>query len=204
MMAQSLWHDHDLAWRAADLDRAGRLWEGGPAGLALFTDDGGKTFRKIFIVAETDCPDRVRSTNFVDKNTGYLLLADGSVLRTTDAGQSFSKQTAIPATQASATPGGAVAKDIVFNSADAGIAFVTPAPGAPSVAYFTTDAGVSWKPLPIPAANVERVYRFDAATLYAIGAETLLRSTDGGQTFTKQAFGAGLALTVIALAIPAG
>ncbi len=45
MMAQSLWHDHDLAYRAADLDRAGRLWEGGPAGLTLFTDDGGRTLR---------------------------------------------------------------------------------------------------------------------------------------------------------------
>jgi hypothetical protein len=45
MMAQSLWHDHDLAYRAADLDRAGHLWEGGPAGLTLFTDDGGKTLR---------------------------------------------------------------------------------------------------------------------------------------------------------------
>jgi hypothetical protein len=45
LMAQSLWHDRDLAYRAADLDRAGRLWEGGPAGLTLFTDDGGKTLR---------------------------------------------------------------------------------------------------------------------------------------------------------------
>jgi hypothetical protein len=45
MMAQSLWHDHNLAYRAADLDRAGRLWEGGPAGLTLFTDDGGRTLR---------------------------------------------------------------------------------------------------------------------------------------------------------------
>ncbi len=45
MMVQSLWHDHDLTWRQADLDRARRLWEGGPAGLTLFTDDGGRTMR---------------------------------------------------------------------------------------------------------------------------------------------------------------
>ena len=62
------------------------------------TDDGGKTFKKIFIVAEVNCPDRVQAMNFVDKTTGYLLLADGSVLKTTDAGDSFSKQTAIPGT----------------------------------------------------------------------------------------------------------
>jgi hypothetical protein len=45
MMAESLWHDRDLAWRQADLERAEQLWEGGPAGLTLFTDDGGKTLR---------------------------------------------------------------------------------------------------------------------------------------------------------------
>src|SRR4051812_26699468 len=45
MMVQSLWHDHDLTWRQADLDRAQTLWGGGPAGLTLFTNDGGKTLR---------------------------------------------------------------------------------------------------------------------------------------------------------------
>jgi len=42
MMVQSLWHDHDLVYTRADLDRAERLWPGGPAGLTLFTDDGGR------------------------------------------------------------------------------------------------------------------------------------------------------------------
>ncbi|MEA2132007.1 MAG: hypothetical protein QOJ85_4898, partial [Solirubrobacteraceae bacterium] len=114
------------------------------------SDDGGKTFHKIFIVAEVTCPDRVQSLYFVDKTTGYLLLRDGSVLRTTDAGQSFSKQTAIPGTQASATPGGATAKDILFTDATRGIAVVTPGTGGASLAFSTTDAGVSWKPLAIP------------------------------------------------------
>ena len=45
MIVQSLWHDHDLAYREADLARASRIWDGGPAGLTLFTDDGGKTLR---------------------------------------------------------------------------------------------------------------------------------------------------------------
>jgi hypothetical protein len=43
MMVQSLWHDHDLAYRKADLARAERIWDGGPAGLTLFTSDGGRT-----------------------------------------------------------------------------------------------------------------------------------------------------------------
>ena len=40
---QSLWHDHDLAYTRADLGRTERLWPGGPAGLTLFTGDGGRT-----------------------------------------------------------------------------------------------------------------------------------------------------------------
>lgn len=45
MMVQSLWHDHDLVYAEADLRRAERVWDGGPAGLTLFTSDGGKTLR---------------------------------------------------------------------------------------------------------------------------------------------------------------
>ncbi len=166
------------------------------------TDDGGKTFKKIFIVAEVNCPDRVQSMHFVNKTTGYLLLADGSVLKTTDSGESFAKQTAIPGTAASSAPGGAVAKDILFTSPDGGIAFVSPSGGGNSAAFFTTDAGISWKPLTIPAGSVERLYRFDANTIYGIGAGTLVRSDDAGLTFTKQAFGAGQTLTSIGCADP--
>ncbi len=164
------------------------------------TDDGGKTFKKIFIVAEINCPDRVQAVHFVSKTTGYLLLADGSVLKTTDSGDSFSKQTAIPGTTASATPGGAIAKDILFTGPDSGIAFV--GTGATSAAFVTTDAGISWKPLTIPAGSVDRLYRFSATTIFAIGNATLLRSDDGGATFTKQAFGAGQTLTSIGCVDP--
>lgn len=166
------------------------------------TDDGGQTFHKLFIVAEVGCPDHVQSFSFVNKTTGYLLLSDGSVLKTTDSGDSFSKQTALPGTQASATPGGATAKDILFTGPDNGIAFVTPSGGGDSVAYSTTDDGISWKPLTIPPGSVDRLYRFDVNTIYGVGTGTLLRSADGGATFTKQAFGAGLVLTSIGCADP--
>lgn len=162
------------------------------------TDDGGQTFRKIFVVAEVNCPDKVQSFFFVDRMTGYLILRDGSVLRTTDAGQTFSKQTALPGTPASATGGNGVAADAVFTDASTGLAIVNP-PGAGSVAYATADGGVSWKPVSsLPTAtDVATLYRFDAATIYAIGSNTLLRSTDGGKTFTRQPVGSGLNLTSI-------
>lgn len=43
MMAQSLWHDHDLRYEDRDLVRAYQLWDHGPHGLILFTTDGGET-----------------------------------------------------------------------------------------------------------------------------------------------------------------
>ncbi|MCB1057774.1 MAG: hypothetical protein KDD11_19920 [Acidobacteria bacterium] len=43
MMAQSLWHDHDLRYEDRDLVRAYQLWDHGPHGLILFTTDGGAT-----------------------------------------------------------------------------------------------------------------------------------------------------------------
>ena len=61
---------------------------------------------------------------------------------------------------------------------------------------------MSWKPLTIPAGSVDRLYRFDANTIYGIGAGTLLRRDDGGLTFVKQAFGAGQTLTSIGCADP--
>ncbi|HSG38699.1 MAG TPA: hypothetical protein VLE27_03585 [Thermoanaerobaculia bacterium] len=45
MIVQSLWYDQDLVYAEADLRRAERIWDGGPAGLTLFTNDGGKTPR---------------------------------------------------------------------------------------------------------------------------------------------------------------
>src|SRR5215208_6583584 len=62
---------------------------GGEGCVLRRSDDAGKTFHKIFIVAEQNCPAPVETFTFVDRQTGYLLLRDGSVLRTSDAGQTF-------------------------------------------------------------------------------------------------------------------
>ncbi len=167
---------------------------GGDGCVLRRSDDGGTTFDRIYTVQERGCPDPIAAFWFVDETTGYLVLTDGSVLRTTDKGQTFSKQTAVPGTAASATGGNGRVVDIVFPEPGRGI--VVLAGGPPITAYDTTDAGVSWKPLAVaPPGNVTRLYRFDAATLWAIGPQTLLRSTDGGLTFTPRAAGAGHTLT---------
>jgi photosystem II stability/assembly factor-like uncharacterized protein len=201
--------DGGLAWTGLATGTQGNLTKlqiidpetlvvlGGDGCVLRRSANGGATFTRIFIVAEVDCPDHVRSFHFVDKNVGYLLLADGSVLRTTDAGVSFSKQTAIPGTPASATAGQAQPADILFTGPSSGIAFVTPGAG-PSLAYTTTDGGISWKPLlTVSPGVVTQLYRFDANTIYGIGPSTLLLSTDGGATFGKRPFGDGRRLTSI-------
>lgn len=43
LISASLWHDRDLSFDHRDLLRAYRTWNEGPAGLTLFTDDGGRT-----------------------------------------------------------------------------------------------------------------------------------------------------------------
>src|SRR3954467_4502452 len=55
---------------------------GGGGGGLRRSDGAGKTFHKIFIVAEQNCPAPVEAFTFFDRQTGYLLLKDGSVLRT--------------------------------------------------------------------------------------------------------------------------
>jgi hypothetical protein len=45
LMARSLWVDHDLRFEAGDLRDAYRIWNGGPAGVALLTRDAGQSAR---------------------------------------------------------------------------------------------------------------------------------------------------------------
>ena len=60
---------------------------GGDGCVLRRSDDGGTTFARIFIVAEAELPrSRALVLTSSTRNIGYLLLADGSVLRTTDAG----------------------------------------------------------------------------------------------------------------------
>ena len=168
---------------------------GGEGCVLRRSDDAGKTFHKIFIVAEQNCPAPVEAFTFVDRQTGYLLLRDGSVLRTSDAGQTFSRQTAVPGTDASNAPAGRKAVEVAFTGPDTGIVFLNP--GSGPTEYSTTDGGISWKPLEDAAWSVRRVYLLDPQNGFAVGPNTLLSTTDGGKTWVPQPGGAGLDLTNI-------
>jgi photosystem II stability/assembly factor-like uncharacterized protein len=170
---------------------------GGDGCVVRRSDDGGRTFRKIYVLAEIGCPDRVAAVTFVDATTGYLFLRDGNVLRTTDGGRTFSRGTAVPGTAASAGGGPGVPADAIFTTPDAGIVFLN----GGNTALRTTDAGASWTPEPdVEAGTVERLRAVSPTTFYAFGPETLLQSTDGGQTWRRRGAGAGNHITGVSCA----
>jgi photosystem II stability/assembly factor-like uncharacterized protein len=156
------------------------------------SDDGGATFRQIFYPVEYECDNPVEAVSFADKGTGYLLLQDGSVMRTGDGAQTFTRQTPVPGTPASANPSGDVPADIVFTAPDTGIAFVSPPNDAPSQAFRTTDGGVSWTPVDsIDPGSVRRAWMLDAQNGFAVGTNTLLATANGGRSWRSLPAGAG-------------
>jgi len=58
LLAESLWHDHDLSFDRRDLARAYDLWDQGPYGIILFTTDGGESlyFGKPFVYSAAALP----------------------------------------------------------------------------------------------------------------------------------------------------
>jgi len=58
LIAGSLWHDHDLNYDHRDLERAYQIWDQGPYGIILFTQNGGETmyFGKPFVYSAAALP----------------------------------------------------------------------------------------------------------------------------------------------------
>ena len=170
---------------------------GGDGCVVRRSDDGGATFHKMFVLAETNCPDRVAASSFVTPQVGYLLLRDGNVLRTTDGGQTFGRGTAVPGTPASAAGGQGTPADAIFTTTDAGIVFLN----GTNTAFKTTDAGASWTPATgIDPGSVTRMKAISPTAFYAFGPDTLLRSSDAGVTWQKRAGSAGSTITGIGCA----
>ena len=161
---------------------------GGGAGcVTRISTDAGQTFRRIFDVAESNCPEPVSAFSFVSPSVGALLLRNGAVEVTGDGGETFSRKTGIPGTAASSGGGSLVGADIHFFSPTSGIAFVSDPHSGVSAAYMTPDGGTSWTAVPLPAgARVTSVHFIDAKNGYAIGPETLLRTTTGGEKWEAQ------------------
>ena len=85
------------------------------------SNDGGQSFARLpWTASDANCPSPIASFHFVDGAVGYLLTLDGSVFRTTDGGQTFSRQTSVPGTPSAG--GQRVPSDIFFTNATTGFA----------------------------------------------------------------------------------
>jgi photosystem II stability/assembly factor-like uncharacterized protein len=163
---------------------------GGGGCITRISADGGQTFKRIFNVSETGCPEPVAAFSFISPQVGMLLLHNGSLEATADGGETFARRTGVPGTAASSGGGGAIGVALHMTSASAGIAFVSDPNLGVSSAYATPDGGVSWTQVTLPAgAKVTSVHWVDANDAYAIGPNTFLRSKDGGTTWESRPMG---------------
>lgn len=175
---------------------------GGGAGcVTRISENGGQSFKRVFNVAESNCPEPVASFSFLTSRIGFLLLGNGAVERTEDGGETFSRRTSVPGTPSASGGGTFVGSAVHFFDSDNGIAFVSASVGGPSLAYSTPDGGVSWTPVPLPPSpHVTSVYFVDENVGYAVGPETLLRTADGGKTWVSEPIAAHNDLTSISCA----
>ena len=147
------------------------------------SNDGGQSFARLpWTASDANCPSPIASFHFVDGAVGYLLTLDGSVFRTTDGGQTFSRQTSVPGTPSAG--GQRVPSDIFFTNATTGFAI---ARGDGGRIFRTTDGGNSWVEV---ASTNQLLYGVTFATAmdgFAVGnGNRLLHTIDGGTTWSPE------------------
>lgn len=148
------------------------------------SDDGGQSFIRLpWTASDEGCPSPIASFFFASGSVGYLVTKDGSVFRTADGGQTFSRQTSVPGTPS--TGGQRDPADIYFTSDNTGVA-VTRGSGGGKI-FRTTDAGTSWVDVSTPPTALNSVTFTSANDGVAVGNfGTFMKTADGGVTWTSQ------------------
>jgi photosystem II stability/assembly factor-like uncharacterized protein len=152
--------------------------------VARRSNDGGATFERVaFTPVESSCKEQFAAGWFVSRLTGFLVLTDGTVLRTDNDGDTFAQKNPLPGTRA---PGGAAAPvDLRFLTDQIGL-------GATSDGklYRTTDGANSWTLVSSTSRAVHSFFFVDASNGYAVGDGSLFLVTkDGGATWTPKDLG---------------
>jgi photosystem II stability/assembly factor-like uncharacterized protein len=152
--------------------------------VARRSDDGGATFTRVaFTPVESSCKEQFAAGWFVSRQTGFLVLTDGTVLRTDNDGDTFAQKNPLPGTRA---PGGtAMPIDVRFLSDQVGV-------GATSDGkiYRTIDGANSWTVVSSTTRPVRSFFFLDPTNGFAVGDGSLfLVTTDGGQTWTPKDVG---------------
>ena len=120
---------------------------------------------------------------FASGSVGYVVTKDGSVIRTDDGGQTFSRQTSVPGT--SSAGGSREPADVYFTSDNTGVAVARS--GGPGKIFRTTDAGISWVDVSSPPGQLNSVTFSSANDGVAVGNfNTYMVTADGGATWTSK------------------
>jgi photosystem II stability/assembly factor-like uncharacterized protein len=142
----------------------------------LRSDDGGQTLRRLRFNPSANCVSPLAAMHFANRDVGFLIRADGSVLRTDDGGARFASRTALPAT------GGGPPNDAWFTTPDNGV--VVTGTDTLGRVYRTTDGGNSWTEVATSGA-LRGLHFVSATTGYAVGQSAVLKTTDGGATWER-------------------
>ncbi len=135
------------------------------------SEDGGATWRAL----TPPCDSPIVSISFPSAQTGYLLLDDGAVLKTTDGGATFTAAGPITTTDPGSTT------DIFFTDANTGFAVTG------TGVYRTSDGGNTWFQRTTSTQPLRGIYFPDPSIGYAVGAaNTVLKTSDGGETWTPK------------------
>jgi photosystem II stability/assembly factor-like uncharacterized protein len=127
---------------------------------------------------DSSCPTNVASFSFSDPTHGYVELTDGTMLFTSDAGQTVQAKTSAPVN-------GGVATALDFLSPTTG--FAVSGGTAGGVIERTTDSANSWTEVGSAASGLNGITFVNPTTAYAVGDHnTLLESLDGGASWSKQ------------------
>jgi photosystem II stability/assembly factor-like uncharacterized protein len=159
---------------------ANNLVVGGGCSLRRSTN-GGQTFTRLpFTPSDLSCKSQIASFAVPSSNTVFVATQDGNVLSSSDAGQTFTRQNAVPGT--AATGGGAKPTDIIFTSDTNGVA-ITDA----GVIFRTVNGGGSWTQVGGAGAPLNSLTFVDANNGFAVGnGPVILRTADGGVTWSQR------------------
>jgi photosystem II stability/assembly factor-like uncharacterized protein len=141
----------------------------------LRSTDGGQTIATLRFNPTAQCNAGLSALHFPTKDVGYLFRTDLTVLRTDDGGQRFAARTPVPA------GGGGPVNDAWFTTNDSGV--VVTGQGQAGHVFRTTDGGGSWTDVASSQA-LRGVHFVNATTGYAVGETQVLKSVDGGATWT--------------------
>jgi photosystem II stability/assembly factor-like uncharacterized protein len=143
----------------------------------LRSTDGGTTVRRVRFNPSTNCGSPLVAMHFPTRDIGYLIRADGSVLRTDDGGSRFSSGARVPAAS------GGPPNDAWFTGANTGV--VVTGTDTLGKIYRTSDGGGSWTEVASSQA-VRGVHFVNENVGWAVGQNTILKTTDGGQIWVPQ------------------